>query len=194
MMNEDRFCSVEAERVRLRCPEPADAAALSRMVTPAVSQWLLSWPDAISADEVGERIRKARAAVAGGGALFFVIELKPVRTPIGWLSVIRWNDFSRVGAVGYWMGEAYHGHGYMTEAARAAFAVAFTRLDLDVIEAGANPRNAASLAVIRRLGMTPASDRIMWAASRGRNERCIFFELTRAAFQASTSTSDERSL
>jgi ribosomal-protein-alanine N-acetyltransferase len=190
-MTDDIFRSVEGERVRLRCPEAADAAALARMVTPAVSQWLLSWPDSIEMEEVGERIKKARAAVIGGGALFFVIELKPERTPIGWISVIRWNDYSRVGAVGYWMGEAYHGHGYMTEAARAMFGVAFTHLGLDVIEAGANPRNAPSLAVMRRLGMIPARERMMWAASRGRNERCIFFELTRAAFQASRSTSAE---
>ena len=185
------FWQVESERVRLRCPEPEDAAALVHLVTPAISQWLLSWPDTIGLDEIGERIKKARAAVSGGGSLFFVIELKAERTPIGWISVIRWNDYSRVGAVGYWLGEAYHGHGYMTEAARAAFAAAFTHLDLDVIEAGANPRNAPSLAVMRRLGMTRASERIMWAASRGRNERCIFFELTRAAFQASRSTSAE---
>jgi ribosomal-protein-alanine N-acetyltransferase len=194
MMNDDVLCSVEAERVRLRCPEPADAEALAQLVTPAVSQWLLSWPDIIGVDEIGERIKKARAAVSGGGALFFVVELKPERTPIGWISVIRWNDYSRVGAVGYWLGEAYHGHGYMTEAARAAFSVAYARLDLDVIEAGANPQNAASLAVMRRLGMTPASERIMWASSRGRNERCIFYELTREAFQAGRSTSAERCL
>jgi ribosomal-protein-alanine N-acetyltransferase len=190
-MSEDVFCPVEGERVRLRCPEPEDAAALVHLVTPSISQWLLSWPDTIGLDEIGERIKKARAAVSQGGSLFFVIELKAERTPIGWISVIRWNDYSRVGAVGYWLGEAYHGRGYMTEAARAAFAAAFTHLDLDVIEAGANPRNAPSLAVMRRLGMTRASERTMWAASRGRNERCIFFELTRAEFQASRSTSAE---
>jgi ribosomal-protein-alanine N-acetyltransferase len=193
-MKEDMFWSVDAERVRLRCPEAGDAPALARLVTPGISQWLLSWPDSIGVDEIGERIKKARAAVAGGNALFFVIELKPGRTPIGWISVIRWNDYSRVGAVGYWMGEAHHGHGYMTEAARAAFGVAFTHLDLDVIEAGANPLNTPSLAVMRRLGMTRASERIMWASSRGRNERCIFYELTRAAFEASRSTSSKRCL
>lgn len=192
-MTEDLW-SVEAERVRLRCPDADDAAALAQLITPGISQWLLSWPDAIGVDEIGERIKKARAAVAGGGALFFVIDLKPGRTPIGWISVIRWNDFSRIGAVGYWMGEAYHGHGYMTEAARAAFGVAYAHLDLDVIEAGANPRNAPSLAVMRRLGMTPASERIMWASSRGRNERCIFYQLTRTSFEASRSTSAERCL
>jgi len=193
-MKEDVFWTVEAERVRLRCPEPDDAAALARLVTPAVSQWLLSWPDTIGVAEVGERILKARAAVSGGGALFFVIELKSEPIPIGWISVIRWNDHSRVGAVGYWMGEQYHGHGYMTEAAGAAFGVAFTHLDLDVIEAGANPRNDASFAVMRRLGMTRTSERVMWASSRGRNERCIFYELTRAAFQAGRSTPAERCL
>jgi RimJ/RimL family protein N-acetyltransferase len=92
------------------------------------------------------------------------------------------------------MGEAYHGHGYMTEAARAAFGVAFTHLDLDVIEAGANPLNTPSLAVIRRLGMTRACERIMWASSRGRNERCVFYELTRETFEASRSTPAERCL
>jgi RimJ/RimL family protein N-acetyltransferase len=184
---------VEGERVRLRCPEPEDAAALAQMVTPAVGQWLLSWSATATVDDVAERINKARAAVTGGGALFFVIELKPERTPIGWISIVRWNHHSRVGAVGYWLGEAYHGHGYMTDAARAALAVAFTHLDLDVIEAGANPLNAPSIAVMRRLGMTAASERVMWAASRVRNERCVIFELTREAFEARGSTAGERS-
>jgi ribosomal-protein-alanine N-acetyltransferase len=194
MKDKDGLWVIETERVRLRCPETHDAAALERMVTPAVSRWLLSWSDTAGADEVADRIDKARAAVTGGGALFFVIELQAARTPIGWISVVRWNSYSRVGAIGYWLGEAYHGRGYMTEAAGAAVAFAFTHLDLDVIEAGANPLNDRSIAVMRRLGMTAASERVMWAASRGRDECCVIFELTREAFAARGSTAGERSL
>ena len=89
-MTDEMVAPVDAGRVWLRCPEPRDAAVLARLVTPAISQWLLSWPDTIGVDETAERIRKAREAMVAGKALFFVLELKADRAPIGWISTSRW--------------------------------------------------------------------------------------------------------
>jgi ribosomal-protein-alanine N-acetyltransferase len=90
----------------------------------------------------------------------------------------------RRGGLGYWLGEAYHGQGYMVEAAAAAVAEAFARFDLDAIEAGAQPANAPSLAVMRRLGMQPIGERPIWAEARGREEICAYFAITRREHDA----------
>jgi RimJ/RimL family protein N-acetyltransferase len=84
--------------------------------------------------------------------------------------------------MGYWLNEAYQGQGYMAEAATAAVEAAFKILDLDVIEAGAQLENVASFAIMRRLGMTPAQEKMIWASTRSRDELCLFYEVMRDTF------------
>jgi ribosomal-protein-alanine N-acetyltransferase len=62
--------------------------------------------------------------------------------------------------VGWRLARDHWGHGYATEAARAAIAFAFTKLDLDEIVSFTTPRNVRSRRVMERLGMThdPAED------------------------------------
>jgi RimJ/RimL family protein N-acetyltransferase len=61
-------------------------------------------------------------------------------------------------------------------------AVAFELLRLDSIEGGAQPENVASLSVMRRLGMEPSGERVVWASARGRDELCTFYSVTRDKF------------
>ena len=57
--------------------------------------------------------------------------------------------------VGWHLGKAHWGNGYATEGARGALAHAFGVVGLDVVYAVVYAANTASLAVTRRLGMTP---------------------------------------
>ena len=88
---------------------------------------------------------------------------------------------SRRGVLAYWLGKKHHGYGYMREAAPATVAAAFERLDLEVIEAGAQPGNAASFAILRSCGMAPAGERMVFASARGRDELCLLYEVMRPA-------------
>lgn len=54
--------------------------------------------------------------------------------------------------VGYWVGQEFAGHGYMTEAFRLVLDFAFHDLRLHRLEANIRPDNPASLALARRLG------------------------------------------
>lgn len=53
---------------------------------------------------------------------------------------------------GYWLGSAYAGQGYMTEALTLALRHAFEKLQLHRVEANIVPENAASKALVRKLG------------------------------------------
>jgi ribosomal-protein-alanine N-acetyltransferase len=72
--------------------------------------------------------------------------------------------------VGYWLGEKHHGKGYMKELAPVALAAAFKLLDVEVIEAGAQPENTASLAVMRGCGREFTGERMVYAPARKREE------------------------
>jgi ribosomal-protein-alanine N-acetyltransferase len=54
--------------------------------------------------------------------------------------------------LGYYVGERYAGHGYMSEAIRLILRYAFNDLKLHRLEANIQPGNVASLALVRRAG------------------------------------------
>lgn len=54
--------------------------------------------------------------------------------------------------LGYWIGAAYARRGYMTRALRLALDHAFGPLGLHRVEANVRPENAASIALVERLG------------------------------------------
>jgi ribosomal-protein-alanine N-acetyltransferase len=170
---------VETARLRLRLVHERDAPAAAHLMTPAVSQWLASWPSPLDEPGAAARLRRMRDATVQGQALCFAIEGRNDGALMGLVMVVRTKYDARRGDLGYWLGEPFHRRGYMAEAAAAAVAEAFIRLDLDAIEAGAQPANEASLAIMRRLGMRPIDERPVWAETRGREERCAYYEITR---------------
>ena len=175
---------VETARLRLRSVDERDAPAAARLMTPAVSQWLASWPSPLDEAGAAARLRRMREATTLGQALCFAIEPREAGTLMGLVMIVRTKYDVRRGDLGYWLGERFHRHGYMAEAATAAVAEAFTRLELDAIEAGAQPGNEASFATMRRLGMRLIDERPVWAESRGREERCAYYEITRTEHAA----------
>ena len=57
-------------------------------------------------------------------------------------------------SLGYWIGRPYWGNGYATAALRAVIALAFSRLDIDVLTAIHLVRNPASGRVMAKCGMS----------------------------------------
>ena len=56
--------------------------------------------------------------------------------------------------LGYWLGEAFVGQGYMTDALRLGLDFAFTDLGLHRVEANIMPRNTPSVSLVTRLGFS----------------------------------------
>ena len=175
---------VSAEpRVRLRPLELSDAAAIALLMTPGVSRWTASWPESVTPEEVSERIRSVSESTQRRLALTQVIERAWDGILMGWISAKKVTSDDTVASFGYWIGEQFHGCGFMTEAARLFVTLAWDELGLEVIEAGAQPGNAASIAILKRLGMQPIGERTELAPSRGRLEKCVWFALRRDVHQ-----------
>ena len=177
----DLFPSLETARLRLRCVRPADAAGFSAMMTPAVSRWVAAWPVPFTVDMAAERIATLRHACTEGRSLPCAIERRLDGVLLGTITVARREAGDRRAMLGYWLGEAHQGHGYMREAASAIVCLAFRVLDLDVIEAAAQPENAASFAILRSCGMAPAGERVIFAPARGRDELCLIYGVARTS-------------
>jgi ribosomal-protein-alanine N-acetyltransferase len=180
------FPPIETARLILRCVESEDVAAMAALITPAVSQSVARWPYPFTSDMASTRIADARAAAAAGDELPFALVEKSLGAMIGWLVIHRHAEERSRGSFGYWLGEAWHGQGYMREAAPPALDCGFTLLELDVIEAGAQLDNAASFAIMRACGMNPVGDRMSPAPARGRDELCRFYELRRQPHHGNT--------
>ena len=170
--------------IRLWCISLKDAVTIAEMMTPDVSRWLASWPPNPTVEAVIERIRRAQHAMQQKRELHFRIEECEQDRTVGYVSVAQSATDYKVGQLSYWLGSAFQGKGYMTEAVRHAMAAGFEYMDIETIEAGAHPANLSSFAVMRRLGMRPIGERLVWIDKLQQNERCIFYSIDRWTFQA----------
>jgi ribosomal-protein-alanine N-acetyltransferase len=72
---------------------------------------------------------------------------------IGGCGIRREGEFSRVANLGWAINPEFQGRGYATEAAKALIEFGFEKLNLKVIFATCDSRNAASYRVMEKLGM-----------------------------------------
>jgi [ribosomal protein S5]-alanine N-acetyltransferase len=175
------FPPIKTERLILRCVELEDAADIAQLMTPNIGRWLANWPDLFTEEMAAARIVSAREDAWKRRALAFGVNSRvPAnRGLIGWVSVERDSQRQRCGHLSFWLGERFQGVGYMAECIDSVIAAGFEYLDLDLIEAGAQVENAASLRTMRGCGMRLAGQRLVYAPARGREELCEFYEVWR---------------
>ena len=181
---EDEVAEVLTPRLRLRGLRREDVLPTLAMMTPAVSQWTASWPAEMSLEVVLERMERARLRAVGGNALMYAVERRADGALMGWIGLHRSADDPARAILGYWFGEAFHGQGYGGEAARAAVSAGWDLLGVQVIEAGANPANAASIAILKRLGMHFTGERHEHVPARAREEIAVYYEMPRPSGSA----------
>lgn len=133
------FRARDAERVEYLAGEEAVARTTSNIPHPypngAATQWIATHEPAFQ---------------AGAGVVFAVRMLDD--SVIGCVSLDIDPKHER-GELGYWMGRAYWGNGYMTEAARACVEFGLRELGLQKITARYLAFNPASGRVMEKIGM-----------------------------------------
>ncbi len=163
-------------RLRLRGPEVRDAPVIAAMMTPGISAAVGAWPWPFTEAMALERVMQAQARAAAGTALPWVVERRDDAALLGWIDVARHPALLARATIGYWLGEAHQGQGYMREAAGPVIEDALARLGLDAVEAMAQRENHRSLAVLRGAGMRLVGPVTQHCAALGRGEPCLLFE------------------
>ena len=127
----------------------------------ADAQVMRHFPGCLSPIQSRDLIARFEAHFEQHGFGFWVVEVPGVTAFAGFtgLSVPRFESFfTPCVEIGWRLASAHWGRGYATEAARAALEFGFESVDLQEIVSFAPAANRPSLAVMERLGMTPAGD------------------------------------
>lgn len=150
---------LSTERLVLR-PVTADdhAALLAHWTQPDVRRFLFDGA-ALSAAEVAETIEESIGDFAASGYGIWLIELGPGAALAGSARLVGTAGLRPLEESGleifYSLAPGAWGHGYATEAARAVVEYGLGPLGLPEVLAEVDEGNAASVAVVKRLGMTP---------------------------------------
>jgi RimJ/RimL family protein N-acetyltransferase len=120
-----------------------------------------------------------------GDALVWAIERAVDHQLIGDLILVLDDIEHSVGEIGWTLHPDYQGQGYATEAARAVFRLAFDSIKLHRIKANLDPRNQASEALCRRLGMRLEAHHIEDFWSKGEWTDSYIFAITEREWRAS---------
>ena len=148
---------IDGPRVYIRPPRRGDERQwieIRRLSRDFLVPWEPSWPaDATTPSAYRRRYRRfCEDWRLRCGFAFFVFEQGSDRLLGGiTLTNVR-RGVSQSGSIGYWMGQPYAGKGYMTEAVGLMLHFCFESLGLHRVEAACLLHNAASRALLRKLG------------------------------------------
>lgn len=119
-----------------------------------LERWEPVWPqDDLTRSAFRRRIRRYNAEIDNDEAYPFFICLGESQRIVGGLTLgnIR-RGAAQTATLGYWMGEAHAGKGYMGRAVAAVRRLAFGPLRLERIEAACLPENAVSIHLLEKAG------------------------------------------
>jgi RimJ/RimL family protein N-acetyltransferase len=132
-------------RLTLRAPRCADARIIAKLANDRrIAENTLRIPHPFGTRDAEQFIATVNA---GDGETCFVVMLDGA--PIGVCGLVPREDGAEIG---YWLGVAYWGRGFATEAARAVIDHAFGDLDHDTLQSGARVSNPASRRVLEKCG------------------------------------------
>jgi len=146
---------IDTDRLILRPPQQRDYegwAKVRRDSRAFLVPWEPSWSrDHLSLRAFRNRVVWAERAVRQGEALPLLLVERAGGAIVGGLTLsnIR-RQPAQAATLGYWVGQSYARHGYMTEALSAVREYAFNTLDLSRLEAACLPENDASRRLLER--------------------------------------------
>ena len=142
---------ITTERLVLRCMESKDIEPFVRYLGDwEVQQWLAQPPFPYERKDGEAFLAIMRANHATAHPTMFVMTEQGSDAALGVVSVDR--DGSDCGVLGYWLGRAHWGRGYMKEAAAATVRHARRHPDLRRITSVTDPENARSQSILLACG------------------------------------------
>ncbi|GBR45306.1 bifunctional GNAT family N-acetyltransferase/(deoxy)nucleoside triphosphate pyrophosphohydrolase [Gluconobacter roseus] len=173
---------LKAGTLVLRALQPEDAPAIHRLVNDwSVVRMLSSLPFPYPRELAAEWIESTRRDSAQGNAHHFAITREA--TLLGAMGLVL-SDDRRAGSLGYWLAPSAWGQGITTLAGQRVVEWGLTVLKLEKLTAAAAQDNAASAAVLKKLGFQKTGTSSRRFVSRGQECPVDLYELTRAAFLA----------
>ncbi len=149
--------SIKGRGVYLRMPVMGDYAVWSSLREKSrdfLTPWEPIWPeDDLTRVAFRRRIRRYQQEIQDDqGYAFFMFREEDDRL-LGGLALSNMRrGVAQACTLGYWMGEAHAGQGYMSAGVRALIPFVFDTLRLHRLEAACMPTNQASIRILERAG------------------------------------------
>jgi len=143
------YALVQGERVYLRHPRKADVDEFTRLVI-ASRSFLHPWVTPASTPEAYARYLQNSHRASVCAFVICRVEDQRIIGACNLSQIFRGN--LRQAFLGYWVGAAFSGRGYMTDALYLALRYAFKNLKLHRIEANIQPENEDSKRLAARAG------------------------------------------
>ena len=169
----------------LRAPEMADFpawAALRAQSRAFLAPWEPLWPeDDLTRIAFKRRLDRLREEAAEETGFSFLILDETTEQLVGGitLSNIR-RRAAQTGTLGYWMGQPFARHGYMTRSVRLLSDFGFRTLGLERLEAACLPENAASIRVLEKAGFRREGYARGYLAIAGRRRDHVLYGLLKS--------------
>ena len=152
LMNSQTLPVITTPRVVLRWISEDDIDCLFEVFSdPQVMRYWSSGPLA-NREAAAEMQREIAAGNHNNTMMKWGLALRESNRVIGTATLFNLNLDNDRAELGYAMGRAHWGKGYMNEALRALVSYAFDVMNLRRLEADVDPRNAASIRTLERLG------------------------------------------
>jgi len=168
---------IDAPRVRLRAIDESDLDHLFAIFSDPKVMRYWSTPPLKTLDEAFELLRGIHDTNERGTMLKWGVGLKPTDKLIGTVTLFNLELTQGRAELGYAQAREHWGNGYNHEALQALLAYAFGEMKLRRLEADVDPRNAASIKTVERLGFQREGYlRERWHVS-GEIQDALFFGL-----------------
>jgi RimJ/RimL family protein N-acetyltransferase len=151
-MHWERLPAIDTARLSLRWISAADTDAFYAIYSNPQVMRYWSTPPLADREAAVNLIKKIQEDWKRRAILKWGIALQTDDQLIGSVTLFNLDFTHRRAEIGYALGRDYWGQGYMNEALMALLKHAFEVLDLHRIEADVDPRNAASIKTLERLG------------------------------------------
>jgi ribosomal-protein-alanine N-acetyltransferase len=148
---------IPGDGVVLRTPQMTDFPAWAELRETSrkfLTPWEPTWPaDDLTRPAFRQRLRRYAEDMRTDQAYAFFLYRLEDNALVGGLALanIR-RGVAQAGSLGYWVGEPYICHGYMTAAVRTLIPAAFDMLRLHRVEAACIPTNVASVRLLEKTG------------------------------------------
>jgi RimJ/RimL family protein N-acetyltransferase len=175
--------TLQTERLILRPFVPADAPEVQRLAgDPLIASTTLSIPHPYPDGAAEQWIAGHAGKFAGGEEVQFAVTRRAGGTLLGAIGLTGISNWHQHAEMGYWIGRAFWGQGYATEAARALLAYAFGQRKLNRVHACHFTRNPASGRVMQKIGMQYEGRQREHVKKEGLFEDCELYGILRRDF------------
>jgi len=188
-MDWERLPTIKTSRLSLRWISVDDVDAFYTIYSnPEVMRYWSTPPLANRAD-ASKLVSEIHDGFKRRELLKWGIALRTDDTLIGSVTLFHPDFTHRRAEIGYALGRAHWGNGYMQEALEAVLTFSFEVLDLHRIEADVDPRNAASIRTLERLGFQREGYlRERWQVN-GEIQDALFYGLLQPDWETATASS-----